>query len=267
MSGARPGGGARRAPEFGRHDVLIAVAERGRGPAPRRFLTAADLAEADGLPPLRSQEFQDGRALLRWALRRSLGRTAGASRIARSLRGKPLLTGAPAVGISVAHSRRLLVVAVAPGRAVGVDVEPPACPTPGLVLRSCLPADRERVAALRPEARARAFGAIWTVQEACLKATGDGVRWAPGRVPVPVFQRYGRWAGHLWRSLPRTAGEAAAVAVSCADAPPRSIRVLSVPRTARGDRAFPFRPTGPRYAPDFRPTGPRHAHDTTARTR
>ncbi|WP_406140114.1 4'-phosphopantetheinyl transferase family protein [Streptomyces sp. NBC_01089] len=227
-----------------RDDILIVVAERGHGPRPDRHLTPQDHAEAHRLPVLRATEFLEGRTLLRWVLGQAVGLDENVT-VVRRPGGKPELAEAPWLGISVSHTRKLFAVALARGRAVGLDVEPPVCPGPGLIRRCCGPDDRGRMDTLSPSQRARAFGVIWTVQESCLKATGDGVRGRPGRVPVTVGQRQGRWAGYVWRSLPRLVGEAAAVAVSAAPSPPRRIRIVPLPGGVRAERAFSFGPLRP----------------------
>jgi 4'-phosphopantetheinyl transferase len=59
------------------------------------------------------------------------------------------------------------------------------------------------------------FAWIWTAQEACVKATGQGLAGRPWTVPVEVGQRAGTWHGVRWLSLRDRFG----TPVSCAYQP------------------------------------------------
>jgi 4'-phosphopantetheinyl transferase len=201
--------------------VVVTLAGRGRGPDPGRHTTAADRDRAADLPERRAAEYLEGRALLRWLLGRVLGpRSAGAA-IGVTSTGKPVLDND--IGVSVSHSARVLAAAVAPDRAVGVDVQEHVLPTPGLLTRCCREEDLAAVAALAPAERARVFTALWVVQEACLKASGEGVRFRPGRVPVRPGHRRGAWRDFRWQLLSPFDGAEVAVAAS---GPPPRIHVL-----------------------------------------
>ncbi|MFE2754349.1 4'-phosphopantetheinyl transferase family protein [Actinosynnema sp. NPDC059335] len=198
-------------------DVVVTLARRGRGPDPGRYATAADRARATDLPERRAAEYLEGRALLRWLLDRVLGPPTAHAAIGVTATGKPVLDGD--VGVSVSHGTRVLAAAVAPAREVGVDVQEHVVPTPGLLARCCRAEDVAAVAALAPAERARVFTAVWVVQEACLKAVGEGVRFRPGRVAVRPGRRRGAWRDLHWRLLPPYAG--AEVAVAASGPPPR----------------------------------------------
>ncbi len=94
--------------------------------------------------------------------------------------GKPRLIGhRGAVSFSIAHAGRRVVVAVADGAAVGVDVEgigardgAELTAISDSILTPTELADYRRIA---PSDRGRALAVWWTRKEAVLKATGDGL--------------------------------------------------------------------------------------------
>lgn len=208
-------------------DITVTLARRGC--VPDTSLTGEDRSALRELTGARSRDYREGRALLRWSLRRAFGAGCARAPIQPDSRGKPVLRADRPIGISISHSGTALAVAVAAGREVGVDVQTLVTPTEGLIRRCCRPQDRAEVAALPEFLRAGAFTSIWTVQEACLKASGEGVRFRPGRVPVIPFQRYGVWRGYLWRALPPFAGNPVAVAASRLPVPPSTVHVVLVP--------------------------------------
>lgn len=76
---------------------------------------------------------------------------------------------------SISHSARLIIVAVARRRRVGVDVEDAA--RLGRILTRCLSKDEvEGMAALPPGQRWNRFLELWTLKESYVKATGVGLR-------------------------------------------------------------------------------------------
>ncbi|MEW2376557.1 4'-phosphopantetheinyl transferase superfamily protein [Micromonospora sp. NPDC047812] len=70
-----------------------------------------------------------------------------------------------------------------------------------LLRRCCAPTVRAALDRLPGPARVREFAWIWTVQEACVKATGAGLGGRPWAIPVPSGRRTGRWADLRWVSL------------------------------------------------------------------
>jgi 4'-phosphopantetheinyl transferase len=119
-----------------------------------------------------------GRALLRLAGAGAGQRDPAGVAIAIAEDGKPELAEMPELGVSVAHSGRMVVVAACQGAAVGVDIE---APRPD-VARSRKIAERRfaasEAAALRalPDALvADWFVRAWTIKEAVGKAVGTGV--------------------------------------------------------------------------------------------
>jgi 4'-phosphopantetheinyl transferase len=93
--------------------------------------------------------------------------------------GKPWLPTAPDLHVSVSHSGDCVVVAVAAGAAVGVDVEETGPIEPADLDRlahGTLAAEELAELARVPRAgRAHAITTWWTRKEAVLKATGEGL--------------------------------------------------------------------------------------------
>lgn len=152
------------------------------------------------MTPHRAQEFLAGRGLLRATLAHVIPHAAGAE-VAMRTGGKPHLRGHGGVGISVSHDGGVTAVCVAAGREVGVDVQHPGhAVAPGL-LRRCLGRHAGPVAALSTEDAATELAWVWTVQEACVKATGAGLAGRPWTIEVPPGRSAGRWPRGRWISL------------------------------------------------------------------
>lgn len=77
---------------------------------------------------------------------------------------------------SLSHSGGRVAVAVTGGSVIGIDLEAPEPFDPRLPARVFAPPDADRVLRLPAGAREREFARLWTVAEACAKATGDGLR-------------------------------------------------------------------------------------------
>lgn len=159
-----------------------------------------DRRRAETLPEWRAAEFLAGRGLLRALLTTVHPRLADLE-VVPDPRGKPRLRGHPGIGVSVSHSRGTVAAAVAVGRALGVDVQrPEETFSPALAHRLL----RERAADLAdlPAARAaQELAWVWTAQEACAKADGDGIRARPWSIDVPPGAREGTWGEYRWVSL------------------------------------------------------------------
>ncbi|MER7083461.1 4'-phosphopantetheinyl transferase [Saccharopolyspora kobensis] len=201
------------------HDRLIEVAERtwvGAGAIERLPDRAhpADLARTAGMPAWRAREFLAGRSLLRSMLR-ELYPEAAELEVTASGNGKPHLLGAQGLGVSVSHDSGVVAVCVAPGREVGVDVQGPPEKLERALVRRCLRAYTDEVMQLPSARRALEFAWVWTVQEACVKATGEGIGGRPWAIDVPPGASTGSWGSYRWVSL-RGASE---VPLSCAFGP------------------------------------------------
>jgi 4'-phosphopantetheinyl transferase len=115
-------------------------------------------------------------AALREILSLYIGTPAQALPLTRTASGKPVVAGAP-LAFSLAHSQDLALCAVTALGRIGVDVEavrhvPDA---DDLVCRYFSPDEARRYLALPETARPRAFLTLWTLKEAFVKATGEGL--------------------------------------------------------------------------------------------
>ena len=124
-------------------------------------------------------EYVVGRALLRTTLGAYLDLLPQDVELVVEELGRPVL--APPhheVRFSLAHSRGVVVCAVALGASVGVDVEDVERPIEALELaqRFFCPSEAADLSVLPEEARRRRFFQLWTLKEACLKALGTGLR-------------------------------------------------------------------------------------------
>ncbi|MFB7029364.1 MULTISPECIES: 4'-phosphopantetheinyl transferase family protein [unclassified Streptomyces] len=185
-----------RTPVDGVHH-LVARNEEVLGALP---VAAADRATAEGLPPWRAAEHLASRTLLRFLLR-EIGEDAGDAGdgpVGALPGGRPYLPGRPGLGVSLSHSSGWVAAAVGRGRDVGVDVQVPAAVGDRLLRFCCAPGDADALAALPEEARRSGFARIFAVQEACVKAVGEGFSGRPWAVPVPLGARTGTWNGVRW---------------------------------------------------------------------
>ncbi len=112
----------------------------------------------------------------------------------RGPHGKPFLRAPDAAPrFNVAHSDRLLLVAVAADRDVGVDVEEiaPARVDDALAGRVLSARELATWRAAAPAERVPLFFRAWAHKEACLKAEGTGLSTDPREVEVLVPTRGG----------------------------------------------------------------------------
>lgn len=147
----------------------------------------------------RSAEQPDARAVLR----RLVSEVDGPVGVAIAYRpgGQPFLPGRPGLAVSLSADGDWLAAAVGIGVPVGIDVQRPQRVSAGRLRWCGSPAARIALAALPDAERDREYARIWTVQEACVKATGSGLAGRPWRIPVEVAQFHGRWRGYRWVSL------------------------------------------------------------------
>ncbi|ONI81628.1 hypothetical protein ALI144C_20235 [Actinosynnema sp. ALI-1.44] len=114
-----------------------------------------------------------------WRLLRRLLRvvvpSAAADDVVTHPGGKPYLRGHRELGISVSHDRGAVAACVGVDRAVGVDVQVPD-------------GSLERAWA-------------WTVREALVKTTGEGLAGRPWDIDVPPGRGSGTWRSCHWVSL------------------------------------------------------------------
>jgi 4'-phosphopantetheinyl transferase len=140
--------------------------------------------------------------------------------------GKPSLAENEGLHFNVSHSNHFALVAVAMGRAVGVDVEFARADfaTDAVAQRFFSPLEREALGRLPAESRTEAFFRCWTRKEAFIKAIGEGLSFPLDRFDVtlapnepPRLLRGGedpesakRWSLH---DLPAPTGYFAALAI------------------------------------------------------
>jgi len=179
---------------------------------------------------LRSEKAARQYAASLGVLREVLGRCAGVEPASlafrRNAHGKPSLEGAgEGLGFNLSHSGDWMLVAVARGRQVGVDIERVNARRPlrRLAERFFAPGEREALRAVPDAGLAEAFYTCWTRKEAYLKARGEGLHFPLGAFEVSVSpeapallrvegepEEAGRWSV---RDVPVPEGYAGAVVV------------------------------------------------------
>lgn len=164
---------------------------------------------AEGMPDWRAREYLAVRALYA-QLTAEVEETA-APALSSTPRGAPIVSGRPGLKVSLAHSAEMAAVALGRDRDVGVDVHEAGLPGRAM-LRKCCPAEADRMAAA-PEAGGRDFARVWAAQEACVKATGEGIAGCPWRIPVTAAAETGRWRELTWKQL---TSRGSAFALCCA---------------------------------------------------
>jgi 4'-phosphopantetheinyl transferase len=153
--------------------------------APRQWRALAAMLDDEERARAARFHFDDDRrsyvaahALLRVELSRRAGRAPRDWRFAATRLGKPYLLDPPRnLRFSLTHTRGMVAVAVAEGVEVGVDVEPSdrRAESMKLARRFFAPEEVALLAAVEGEARRETFFAIWTLKEAVVKATGQGL--------------------------------------------------------------------------------------------
>lgn len=157
-------------------------------------------------------EFVLGRAVMRQLLGACLNTAPSALVIGYGPRGKPFLNPSTSGGdlrFNLSHSGRLMVIALARGREVGVDLERIDRLADWSLLAERIFSSRElrELRALPASKQREAFFNGWTRKEAYLKATGEGltddlraieVTLAPGQEPRLLGLPAGLEAARQW---------------------------------------------------------------------
>ena len=138
--------------------------------------------------------FVAARGSLRLLLGRYLDRAPGALEFGYGPRGKPELAGeggGAELRFNLSHAGELAVIAVARGRAVGVDVERlgPGPAAAGIARTALSAAEKAALGMLAGPARGAAVFRAWSRKEAVVKALGEGLSLAPDRVAVSLGQQ------------------------------------------------------------------------------
>jgi 4'-phosphopantetheinyl transferase len=120
-----------------------------------------------------------GRGALRGILATYAGCQPGEIRFAYGPHGKPMLadsTAAEGLEFNASGSEELAVCAVTVGKSIGVDIEFCRPIEDNSFLDQCLTtAERKALYDLEPVPKLTAFYRLWTLKEAFLKATGEGL--------------------------------------------------------------------------------------------
>jgi 4'-phosphopantetheinyl transferase len=157
--------------------------------------------------PVDADRFLLGAALVRAAAARHQGRAPADVDVDRSCpdcgrpHGKVRLPDGPQV--SVSHSGDLVGVAVHPSLALGLDVEQ-VRPSDQMVALTGHVLNEGEVAGLPDGDRAGALLRCWVRKEACLKATGDGLRVSMRHLTVSAADAPAALLD--WRDRPELAG-------------------------------------------------------------
>ena len=142
-------------------------------------LTPEEKARAARLKRMEDQAlYVAAHALLHAAVFQATGQRPRGFR--RGEQGKPELDpgfGDPPLAFSLAHARGLVACALAPGMALGVDVEriEPGVDGAGIAAMQFAASERAALAAAPAARRAELFHRIWTLREAVAKALGEGL--------------------------------------------------------------------------------------------
>jgi len=143
------------------------------------MLSPEERAVAAGFDsPDRRRSYVVAHALLRSILGRVAGVAPNELVFRYGQRGKPELAGSVQnLQFNMSHSRDVMLVAVAHGRRVGVDIE--HIDEPGdvrrIAARFLSPRDRDAIERLPADRQRDAFLRCWTRKEAYMKARGDGI--------------------------------------------------------------------------------------------
>lgn len=145
------------------------------GPAVAELL-GADLARyrAAREPAVR-ERLSGSRALLRWAVAAAGGTAPERVRLGRDGRGRPVVHAPAGLDAGLSHTADVLVVGVARGRIVGVDVEARERSLLDLAGRICHPRELAGLRGLPPGERNARLLRLWTLKEAYTKALGVGL--------------------------------------------------------------------------------------------
>lgn len=190
-------------------------------------LTSAERLEAAGFRTIADRHrFMLGRALLREMVGAATGRSPASLRIWRDANGKPAIDGVDDLAFNVSHSGDIVMVALAPVRELGVDVECHRGDIDVTALGSFVFTQREResITAAAAEARIGLFFRQWVLKEALVKGLGTGLSRDPRRFQVRDARGHSRpefvgsdgddiGEGWLIRDVPVPAGYSAALAI------------------------------------------------------
>ena len=180
--------------------------------------------------PLHRDRFIAAHGLLRQVLARCLRLQPAQVQFTPGANGKPSLAGAGPLQFNLAHSGDVTLIAVANGRAVGVDVEQARdmIDAEAIAARFFSAQEQAALAALPASEKQAGFFRLWTRKEAWIKATGAGLSFPLAQLTMSLAEPNDDCllsvdgapaAAAQWRvrALPAPAGYAAAVAAEGRD--------------------------------------------------
>ena len=164
-------------------------------------------------------------AALRQVLGHYLDRDPATLRFERNAHGKPRLAIASDYEFNLAHSGARALIAVARGRAVGVDIElhRPGVDVDALARSVLSPAEQRAFAARQPADRRAAFFRAWARKESFVKAIGEGLSCPLHSFDVSLDEHVGNAllacrhmpaAAECWTTVPLDVGADAAAALT-----------------------------------------------------
>ena len=145
-------------------------------------LDATEQAKADGFI------FDEDRSTYiaaHWLIRNALasigGLPPGKWRFIEEMNGKPAIDpalGRPEICFNLSHTKGLVACAVGVGATIGIDVEAVSLRRRSLDIarRFFNPSEVDILHGVAPDRQPRAFARLWTLKEALIKATGEGMR-------------------------------------------------------------------------------------------
>jgi 4'-phosphopantetheinyl transferase len=159
-----------------------------------RFERLLSASEADRAGRLKSSQtrnrFIAGRGMLRDILGGYLCIDPAEARIATGEHGKPFLAdGAADLRFNLSHADEKMVLAVATGVEVGVDIEriDAGKAIHDMARLAFSRQEQEELLAMPASRQVEAFYRCWVCKEACLKACGRGFSLPGGSFSIPLF--------------------------------------------------------------------------------
>ena len=217
--------------------------DTGRLGALVRALDQGERARADGFRVERDRcRFVAGRGVLREILGRYADAAPSSLRFAYSGTGKPCLLPQSPVQFNVSHSGERLVVAIARGRRLGVDVErhPSLATVDRVSHRVFSEAELKAIRSVDRSRQPAEFARLWARKEAYLKADGRGVAFPLDRIDVATRPEHalvldaeaGEWAMDPAWTLSTLEGGASLACCVAVEAKGRTdFRVLAADRS------------------------------------
>jgi 4'-phosphopantetheinyl transferase len=172
-------------------------AEVGRNDLSPALLSDDERRRSEGFTHPRDREsFIFSRLFLRSVLSRYVGLFAQDIRLLETPLGKPVLGGQrerSRLEFNLADKRGFIVLAVASGRKVGIDVAhlDSRLPWEEIAARFFSALELKLVNDLTGDKRRKSFFRLWTIKEAYLKGRGEGIGWSLGSVRLSLPKKNG----------------------------------------------------------------------------